>query len=157
MSVSYEESMSEIGLSDLAFNVTTGAPEGGSYSGPGIIGTTFHPGLAGVGTHPVVYSVLNSNGCYSTDTSFITVIDNVGISEIKDEIRIFPNPTSDNIWIKVMQPFNYSLIGNDGKTLSTGNFSDEFTLNLSQLSNGIYFLRLTNESKVYEFKISKID
>jgi hypothetical protein len=157
MQVNYEESMSEIGLTDLAFNMTTGTPEGGSYSGPGIIGTTFHPGLAGVGTHPVVYSVLNSNGCYSSDTSFITVIDNVGISEIKDEIRIFPNPTSDNIWIKVMQPFNYSLIGNDGKTLSTGNFSDEFTLNLSQLSNGIYFLRLTNESKVHEFKISKID
>ncbi|MFM7683152.1 MAG: S8 family serine peptidase, partial [Bacteroidota bacterium] len=50
MPVSYTENVGEIGLYDLAFNVTSGVPNGGSYSGPGIIGTSFHPGLAGVGT-----------------------------------------------------------------------------------------------------------
>ena len=157
MPVSYIESVSQINLTDLAFNVTPGNPQGGIYSGLGIIGTSFHPGLAGVGAHPIVYSVLNSNGCYSTDTSFITVIDNVGISEIDNNIRIFPNPTSNNIWIKANQPYDYVLLSNDGKILSIGSIYDELELNLSELSNGIYFIQLTNESKVHKFKISKID
>ena len=157
MPVSYNESVSQIYLTDLAFNVTPGNPQGGTYSGPGIIGTSFHPGLAGIGKHPIVYSVINSNGCYSTDTSFITVIDNVGISEIEDEIQIFPNPTSTILWLDVNQPFEYKVLSNDGKSLFEGSLSDKLELNLSKLSNGIYFIQLTNDSKTYEFKVSKID
>ena len=157
MPVSYIEYVSQINLTDLAFNVTPGNPQGGTYSGPGIIGTSFHPGLAGEGTHPIVYSVLNSNGCYSTDTSFITVTDNVGISETENDIQVFPNPTSSLIWLKVNQPYEFKVLSNDGRLLYEGSLSEKFELDLSQLSNGIYFIQLTTESKKYEFKVSKID
>jgi hypothetical protein len=157
MPVSYVESITQINLTDLAFNVTPGNPQGGTYTGPGIIGTSFHPGLAGVGTHPIVYSVLNTNGCYSSDTSYITVIDNVGISEFENDIKIFPNPTSANLWITANQPFEYAVLSNDGKILYKGILLKDLELNLSQLSNGLYFIQLTNESKNYEYKVSKID
>lgn len=157
MPVSYVEAISQINLTDLAFNLTPGNPMGGTYSGPGIIGTSFHPGLAGEGTHPIVYSVLNSNGCYSTDTSFITVIDNVGISELEKDIQVFPNPTSSLIWLKVNQPYEYKVLSNDGKLLFKGSLSEKLELDLSQLSNGIYFIQLINESKKYDFKVSKIE
>lgn len=157
MPVSYVEAISQINLTDLAFNLTPGNPMGGTYSGPGIIGTSFHPGLAGEGTHPIVYSVLNSNGCYSTDTSFITVIDNVGISELEKDIQVFPNPTSSLIWLKVNQPYKYKVLSNDGKLLFKGSLSEKLEFDLSQLSNGIYFIQLINESKKYDFKVSKIE
>ena len=157
MPVSYSETSNEVDLSDLAFNVTAGNPVGGFYSGPGIIGTSFHPGLAGVGTHPIVYSVLNSNGCYSTDTSFITVSNNAGITEQHELIQIFPNPTSTNIVIKVNSPFNYNLLSSEGKSISQGHIINETTLDLSELSHGIYFIKLNNESEIHEFKISKIE
>jgi subtilisin family serine protease len=157
MPVSYSETSNEVDLSDLAFNVTAGNPVGGSYSGTGIIGTSFHPGLAGVGTHPIVYSVLNSNGCYSTDTSFITVLNNAGITEQHELIQIFPNPTSSNIVIKVNSPYNYNLLSSDGKSISQGPIVKELNLDLSELSHGIYFIKLNNESEIYEFKISKIE
>jgi hypothetical protein len=46
--------------------VLTGTPAGGTFSGPGIVGNTFSPALAGVGTHIITYSG-TLNGCpYST-------------------------------------------------------------------------------------------
>ncbi len=53
--------------------------------------------------------------CLSVDSNYCDQLQSINNIE-SEAIQIFPNPTSDNIWIKVMQPFNYSLIGNDGKT-----------------------------------------
>lgn len=47
---------------------------GGTWTGPGVIGNYFYPNIAGVGTHIVNYSVTNSYGCSSTDTEDITVM-----------------------------------------------------------------------------------
>lgn len=55
------------------------------------------------------------------------------------------------------QPFEYKVLSNDGKSLYESSLSDKLELNLSKLSNGIYFIQLTNDSKTYEFKVSKID
>jgi subtilisin family serine protease len=157
MSVAYEETINEMGLGDLAFNVTPGNPLGGFYTGAGIIGTSFHPGLAGVGTHPIVYSVLNSNGCYSTDTSYITVQNNAGISEINEKIELFPNPTSNVINLKVNSSYNFSILSSEGKSISNGLINKELALDFSKLRNGIYFIVLKNDLETHEFKISKID
>lgn len=154
--VSYTESVTEIGLSDLAFNVTSGIPTGGSYSGSGIIGTSFHPGLAGVGTHAIVYSVQNLNGCYSTDTSYITVFDNVGIEDNQlNEIVIYPNPTSKIIYISNPNVTSAELISNEGKSLMTRELQPFASIDFSCFSNGLYYLKLndSNESKI--FKIIK--
>lgn len=48
-------------------------PSGGSVSGFGIIGTTFHPDLAGPGIHVITYLYTDANGCVNDDTRIITV------------------------------------------------------------------------------------
>lgn len=48
----------------------SGTPAGGSYSGPGISGSTFNPAAAGPGMHPVSYSTL-VNGC--PESAMITI------------------------------------------------------------------------------------
>jgi hypothetical protein len=50
------------------------SPIGGTFSGQGVVGNTFNPLLAGVGSHEVVYSVTFTNGCVGYDT--ITVVVN---------------------------------------------------------------------------------
>ncbi|MBM3186192.1 MAG: T9SS type A sorting domain-containing protein, partial [Bacteroidetes bacterium] len=156
MPVSYTENVSEIGLYDLAFNVTPGVPSGGSYSGPGIIGTSFHPGLAGVGTHAIVYSVLNSNGCYSTDTSFINVIDNIGIEEnYLNGIMIYPNPTNDFINISNPMAISVELISNEGKSLIIRELQPFAKIDFSDFANGLYYLKLNNSNESKTFKIIK--
>ncbi|MCC6767494.1 MAG: T9SS type A sorting domain-containing protein, partial [Bacteroidia bacterium] len=43
-----------------------------SFTGPGVVGSTFNPSLAGIGTHTLTATMV-SNGCTSTATRLITV------------------------------------------------------------------------------------
>lgn len=52
----------------------TGTPAGGTFTGPGISGNQFFPGIAGVGTHAITYSG-DVNGCPYSITRNVTVID----------------------------------------------------------------------------------
>ena len=45
--------------------LTGGSPSGGTYFGPGVLGSVFVPSLAGAGTHVISYTVSNS-GCSDT-------------------------------------------------------------------------------------------
>ncbi len=46
----------------------TGSPSGGTFSGNGIAGSTFNPGLAGVGIHEIIYNYSDPYGCAGADT-----------------------------------------------------------------------------------------
>ena len=56
-----------------AVTLTNGTPIGGTYSGPGISGSTFDPSIAGVGTHTIKYIATNSAGCTDSTTTSISV------------------------------------------------------------------------------------
>ncbi len=51
----------------------SGSPSGGTWSGPGVSGTTFNVQTAGVGTHQIIYNYTDVNGCSAADTTNITV------------------------------------------------------------------------------------
>mgnify|MGYP000933118367 CR=1 FL=1 len=52
----------------------TGSPSGGTFSGPGISGSTFSPSVAGVGgPYTIQYSYTATNGCTGTSTQQVTV------------------------------------------------------------------------------------
>jgi plastocyanin len=59
-------------LSDLN-NYLAPAPTGGTFSGPGVSGTTFNASVAGVGTHLITYSYSNNIGCATSITATVTV------------------------------------------------------------------------------------
>ena len=56
-------------------NLTQGSPAGGVYSGLGIGGNTFYTGIAGPGTHPLVYTYRDNNNCSNSATQNIIVND----------------------------------------------------------------------------------
>ncbi len=60
-------------ISDPAFALTGGSPDGGTYSGPGVSNGMFNPATAGGGTHTITYSYTNMAGCTGTCTFTITV------------------------------------------------------------------------------------
>ena len=51
----------------------TGSPAGGTFSGPGITGTSFDPAAAGAGTHSITYSYTDVNGCSNSSSQNVTV------------------------------------------------------------------------------------
>ncbi len=50
----------------------TATPSGGTFSGPGVTGTTFNPASANVGSNAIVYTV-TVNSCTNTDTQYVAV------------------------------------------------------------------------------------
>ncbi|MBX7182601.1 MAG: T9SS type A sorting domain-containing protein, partial [Bacteroidia bacterium] len=51
----------------------TGNPANGTFSGPGVSGVNFDPLFAGQGTHTVVYSITDGNGCFNSDSQTVVV------------------------------------------------------------------------------------
>ena len=58
-----------------SFELTGGTPEGGTYSGTGIIDNIFYPVEAGTGDHEITYTIISQNGCPSPALQVITVFD----------------------------------------------------------------------------------
>jgi hypothetical protein len=55
------------------YALSGGTPSGGVYSGPGVTGNNFDASAAGVGTHSLIYTYVDGNGCSASDTNTITV------------------------------------------------------------------------------------
>ncbi len=142
--VNYNETVASIGTQDLAFNVVQGTPSGGYYSGDGVIGTSFHPGLAGVGEHYIVYSLVDNNGCISSDSSLINVYDNVGIETLTNEFSLYPNPTNEFLNISSLNPIELICYSIEGKKIEEIYVNQIFQLKTSHFSNGMYYLVAKN-------------
>ena len=153
-SVSYDETVYTISQGSLAFNVSPGIPTGGTYSGDGVIGTSFHPGLAGVGTHAIVYSVADINGCLASDTSYVTVYTQAGLDEINSFTMVFPNPAQQFLTIKSEGFSKAKITDETGREISAFTMKNEFKLDVSKWSTGIYYLELANEN--HSIQIHKI-
>jgi hypothetical protein len=57
---------------DAPFQLISGAPSAGFYSGSGIMNTVFSPAIAGAGMHTLYYTV-NVNGCEAMDSTEVMV------------------------------------------------------------------------------------
>lgn len=56
-----------------AYPLSGGTPAGGTYSGPGVSLNNFNPTTAGAGTHNIIYTYTDGNGCTNRDTNTLTV------------------------------------------------------------------------------------
>ena len=156
--VIYEEAINIIGINQTAFNVTSGDPSGGTYSGEGIIGTSFHPALAGLGNHAIVYSFVDGNGCTSSDTSYIEVYDDLGFENQEDEPwSVFPNPFQSSIHIEIDTPVIISLIDVLGRTVHYEYSESPFMMELNALEKGIYNVNISalTSDKKRTFRVIK--
>ena len=53
--------------------ILAGNPSGGTFSGTGVSGNSFNPGVAGVGTFTLTYNYTDANGCSNSAQDSITV------------------------------------------------------------------------------------
>lgn len=58
----------------------TALPEGGTFSGPGVVGDMFDPALAGVGTHTISYTTTNECGTFTADRNIQVMNSNTNIN-----------------------------------------------------------------------------
>ncbi|MBI5538961.1 MAG: aryl-sulfate sulfotransferase [Bacteroidia bacterium] len=88
---------------------------------------------------------------YECSTTNIKIINNK-----ENNISVFPNPGSDKIYIKgLVTSYSYKIYDITGKILITGNSNNEQNINISKLTDGIYFIKINSDNIVETFKIIK--
>jgi len=138
-----------------------GWPDGGYYLGNGVIsGNLYDSSLPSSGTHTLSYCYTNQNGCSNTaqDTLLLDVCSFI-YSNQQTQITIYPNPTSDNVYLKNL-PCNVavSLYDVSGKLLVSdqNKLSTFMEIDLSNFSSGFYYIQIQNsEKQITTFKIIK--
>jgi hypothetical protein len=78
----------------------------------------------------------------------------------KEELQLFPNPTSGSLWLKselLAETLKIDIIDATGRMVNNANLSIQRNLpaklNLSPTMHGIYFIRIAAKEKTYIFKI----
>ncbi|MEZ5148644.1 MAG: PQQ-binding-like beta-propeller repeat protein [Bacteroidales bacterium] len=149
---------------DDPWELTEGTPEGGVYSGIGVIDGYFYPELAGMGTYTLSYYYENSEGCGDTayQTAEVWICDAIDEKSMNPKIEIFPNPASDVVSIKFQSENSGDL---NIEIISTSNviiFSHQYKIYKEQqtdlripvasFSKGIYFVKIVLNGRVIGFK-----
>ncbi len=148
-----------------SFQLGGGNPDGGSYSGEGVINGIFNPSSAGVGSHTITYTYVDGNGCADSVTRNILVLDYVGIGVIESglSVVIYPNPNNGTFKVILKSEFGsnvgLSFMNSVGQIIYTqsyelkiGMLNQDFDLPIS--ASGVYLLRLYIDGKFVFRKIT---
>ena len=147
-----------------AIVLPAGTPPGGSYSGTGVGGGNFDPGISGLGTFSVVYTYTDVNSCTSSDTTNITVEACIGYGEALKElgILVYPNPNTGQFTIQKPSGFNrpvsVKLLDAASKLIMEEHLSagkEKILMDISRYGKGIYYLQLIVDGKVYVRQIQE--
>jgi hypothetical protein len=139
-------------------SVLAGDPEGGVFSGAGIIGNEFNPATAGVGSWEITYTYSDGNDCENYVIQTVQVNDCSGIeTEISGDIQVYPNPNSGEFKITIPQSGNYklSIYNSVGQIVWSESITDtdQKELSVYGLAPGAYVLQLINEIAADNIKI----
>jgi PKD repeat protein len=145
-----------------AFELTQGMPAGGIYTGPGVTDGMFYPDVAGIGTHTLVYTYQDENGCANSAEQTVVVDACTGLPENGGvQIVTLPNPTQGSFRLSVMNledVVNVRVINSTGKTVYqktgvqvSGNYNT--MIDLTGNSNGIYYIQVEGKKSTYFKKV----
>lgn len=129
----------------------TGAPSGGTFSGPGIVGgTVFNPTTAGIGTHTITYTHVNANNCTAIATNTVRVFACVGISESSAQTtayHLYPNPNNGTFAVYAEQEMEINVINQLGQTVRAIKLdaNNSYQVVIEDLSSGLYFVQPSNK------------
>lgn len=142
VSLSFPSNVHRVCLYDGNVALSGESPTNGTYSGTGVSGTSFNPVTAGVGTHTIIYTYTDVNGCVNTATDTINVDLCTGINEPANNnlFSIYPNPTNGPFTI-VPSAENTEIIVTDilGQRVIITQVTQK-TLDLQLANNGVYIV-----------------
>ena len=124
-----------------------GTPAGGTFSGPGVSGNTFDPTIAGLGTHTLLYSYTDANGCSASTIIGVLVEDCTnGIHEdALAGVTLSPNPNDGVFVVSGLElGSTFSIYDDKGRLVKTGKVEKTAQeIQLLQVETGMYYLHAT--------------
>ena len=107
-----------------------------------------------------VVTTTAQNGCQNSDTVIVNSDPCSGVSENSINFTVYPNPSSDQLFIMNNHSLNanYRILSNSGQELLTGHlnsYSNETSVDVQSLSNGIYFIEINGVNAYQLIMFSK--
>lgn len=133
-----------------------GTPEGGVFFGPGVAGAEFDPTVAGPGTHTVVYTYIDQDGCVNS-TGLCTVVSlGMGINDpnrMLGGVHVYPNPADGTFTLEMELQGLITLTVHDGhgrqvlnQTFMAQGTKTTRSIDLSGEAVGAYVLRVGTQA-----------
>ncbi|HTF04916.1 MAG TPA: T9SS type A sorting domain-containing protein, partial [Bacteroidia bacterium] len=138
-------------LADGAVTLT-GSPSGGTWTGPGVSGNSFDPSAAGVGTHQLVYTYMDSATTCMDTAQVGTVVDictNIVSENATGAVSIFPNPVTDQLQVQSDETLiSYVIVDVTGRAVNAGSFAtgQPKQIDVTALPAGTYLLQTTTDN-----------
>ena len=148
---------------DSTYYSITVLPQGGELTGAGIVGETFNPFLAGIGTHIIRYEFLSANGCYDSEDLVVEVANCNSVEDFSlGNITVYPNPFSNSFTVtttqgnlNTLQVYLFDALGrNIAAEVLAGKQSIKVTP-LENIASGLYYLNLINETANTRISLQK--
>jgi hypothetical protein len=100
--------------------------------------------------------IVSQNGCSDTSdcVSFLTV--NLNALFIENQIKIYPNPSTNKILIEsTLNSGSVQLVNDLGQVLTSTKITNgkKETIDLSNFANGTYYIKIVSEDKSYTKKV----
>jgi hypothetical protein len=109
-----------------------------------------------IGDNTVILTVTDNSGNTSTCEATVSVEAGLDTEEnyLINSISIYPNPTSEKIFIKSNFSCDYEIFNMIGQKIISGRLMEGTNeVSLREYSNGVYFINITNDNKLYTKKI----
>ncbi|MDQ3108944.1 MAG: T9SS type A sorting domain-containing protein, partial [Bacteroidota bacterium] len=136
----------------------SGTPAGGTWSGPGVTGSSFNASSAGVGAQNVFYTFTSVDGCEAVSSLTINVNACVGIATQTEAaaIAVFPNPNAGQFTFVAPANGTVVIFNNLGQVVfSSKVMTGNNPLAIGTADSGIYFIRFTDEqNNVHQSKMT---
>jgi hypothetical protein len=128
-----------------------GFPSGGTWIGTGISGNIFDPAIPGEGQTSIMYTYVDTNGCFSSALQDIYIITALSTESLQDiNIRLYPNPNNGKLYIDLPNetfPATIEIINTQGQVINKFIVTQSNThIDLESYSKGIYFVKLNNHA-----------
>jgi hypothetical protein len=123
-------------------------PEGGNYSGPGILAGMFDPLAVGLGTFTITYTYMDEFDCENFAEAEIIVTSCVGLEDLSgSSLHIYPNPSKGiyNIDIGMNEAVDFEVFNSGGQKIMDATINGKGKIDLSDMPNGVYYLRLNHQ------------
>jgi len=79
-------------------------------------------------------------------------------SNVTNQIKVYPNPVKDNLFIQhdFVQTESYEIYNMLGELVKSGEMKTNISIDLKDVINGVYYLKLNTEYGVLTYKIIKV-
>jgi hypothetical protein len=97
------------------------------------------------------------NGCTSTSVVVVATQDCTGLNELRigEGIRVFPNPNSGHFTVVVPAKAQIVITDLTGRRVGSGEGVGTIDLNISELSNGVYYVKVMTGNGVNVVRVVK--